>query len=67
VRLAPSDTRLFRYLLEACDNLAYTSVVDRKGCILKVVFTPALQEELHATLHAMRQTCSFEILDLFQA
>jgi hypothetical protein len=64
VRLKPSDTRLFRYLLDACDNLAYTSVVDRKGCILKVVFTPDMAKELRQTLRSMRQSCPFEILEL---
>jgi hypothetical protein len=64
VRLAPADTRLFRYLLEACDNLAYTTVIDRKGCILKVVFPPALNQELYTTLHAMRRTCPFALLEV---
>jgi hypothetical protein len=64
IRLAPADTRLFRYLLEAHDNLAYTSVTDRKACILKVVFTPSRQEELRQTLDEIRQSCPFELLDL---
>jgi hypothetical protein len=62
IRLAPADTRLFRYLLEARDNLAYTSVIDRKGCILKVVFTPSMQKELRQVLDEMRQSCAFELV-----
>jgi hypothetical protein len=65
IRLAPADTRLFRYLLEARDNVAYTSVIDRKACILKVVFTPSMKEELRQTLQELRQSCPFEVLDLF--
>jgi hypothetical protein len=51
-------------LLDAYDNLAYTSVIDRKGCILKVVFTLETQQELQQALQDMQETCPFEILDL---
>jgi hypothetical protein len=64
LHLAPADTRLFRYLLEARDNLAYTSVIERKGCILKIVFTPSMEKELRQALHEMRQSCPFEIIAL---
>lgn len=64
VRLEPSQTRLFRYLLEAEDNLAYTSVVDRKACILKLVFSPEQRKHLEEKLQNMRQIMPFAITDL---
>mgnify|MGYP003623492463 CR=1 FL=1 len=64
VRLAPVDTRLFRYLLDAYDNLAFTSVVARKDCILKVGFSPDQRKELLQALDEMRQSLEFEILEI---
>ena len=40
VRLHPADVAVFRYLLEAEDNLAYISTVDRWASVLRVVFSP---------------------------
>lgn len=54
---------MFRYLLEAEDNLAYTSVVDRKACVLKVVFAPEQRKQLEQTLQNMRQTVEFSRID----
>lgn len=67
VRLEPSRTRLFRYLLEAEDNLAYTSVVDRKACLLKVVFAREQRKHLEETLQNMRRTVEFLIVDFTNA
>lgn len=64
VRLPPAETRLFRYLLDAYDNLAFTSVVARKDCILKVGFSPDQKKELLQALDEMRQSLEFEILPL---
>ncbi len=63
VRLEPSESRLFRYLLEAYDNLAYSSVVDRKGCIFKVVFSPHQEAELRRVLKEMGESLPFEVIE----
>ena len=64
VKLRPEDTRQFRYLLEAYDNLAYSSVVERKGCILKIVFAPGQRGLVRQALEEIRAGLEFEILDV---
>lgn len=67
IRLEPERTRLFRYLLEAYDNLAYSSVADRKACILKLVYSPQQEREFLAALDEIKQSTPFEILALNDA
>ena len=62
IRLEPEHTRLFRYLLEAYDNLAYSSVAERKACILKLVYSPQQEREFLAALAEIRQSLPFETL-----
>lgn len=62
IRLEQSQTRLFRYLLEGYDNLAYTSVADRRACILKVVYSPHSEKPVQDALREMQQSLTFEIL-----
>ena len=38
IRIAPSDTGLFRYLLEGSDNLAMLTVLDPKKALFKLLF-----------------------------
>lgn len=64
IRLAPERTRLFRYLLEAYDNLAYSSVIERKTCILKLVYSPMQEREFLAALAEIGQSLPLEILEL---
>jgi hypothetical protein len=39
-RLAPQDVAMFRFLLEAYDNLAYFTVLDAREALLSVVCSP---------------------------
>ncbi len=64
VKLRPEDARQFRYLLEAYDNLAYSSVVERKGCTLKLVFAPGWRDQVLRTLDEIRSGLDLEIIDL---
>ncbi|MDR2892182.1 MAG: DUF4911 domain-containing protein [Deltaproteobacteria bacterium] len=64
MKIRPEDTRQFRYLLEAYDNLAYSSVVERKGCILKVVFAPGQRGQVLRVLDEIRSGLDLEVLDL---
>ena len=61
IRIAPSDTGLFRYLLEGEDNLAMLTVLDPKQALFKLLFSPHQREEMFAILESMRQTVPFEI------
>jgi hypothetical protein len=61
IRIAPSDTGLFRYLLEGGDNLAMLTVLDPKKALFKLLYSPHQREELKAFLESMRQTVPFEV------
>ncbi|MBD5417717.1 MAG: DUF4911 domain-containing protein [Desulfovibrio sp.] len=50
VRLAPADVALFRFLLEAYENLAFFTVLERKTALLKVVFSPQQEDAVRAAL-----------------
>ena len=61
IRIAPSDTGLFRYLLEGGDNLAMLTVLDPKKALFKLLYSPHQREEVRAFLESMRQTVPFEV------
>lgn len=62
VQLAPRDVGMFRFLLEAEDNLGYMSVVDRWSAALKVVFSPHQEQALRAWLAGISETLRFKEL-----
>ena len=61
IRIAPSDTGLFRYLLEGGDQLAMLTVLDPKKALFKLLYSPHQRGELMALLDSMRQTVPFEV------
>ena len=60
IRIAPSDTGLFRYLLEG-GELTMLTVLDPKLALFKLLFSPHQREEVLALLEGMRQTVPFEV------
>ncbi|MDR3358881.1 MAG: DUF4911 domain-containing protein [Desulfovibrio sp.] len=44
IRLKREHTAMFRFLLEAYENLAYFTVLERKTALLKLVFSPHQRE-----------------------
>ena len=60
VQIAPRDVAMFRFLLEAEDNLGYMSVVDRWSAALKVIFSPHQEKELRAWLEDAKTRLSFK-------
>lgn len=54
VKLAPSDVGMFRFLLEAYDNLALFSVLDKYGAILKVFYSPHQEKEVMQALQSIQ-------------
>ena len=64
VQLDSSQVYMFRFLLEAYDNLALMSVVDRWGTVLKIRFSPHQEAEVRQALQEMRQSVEFTLLDL---
>lgn len=47
VRVPREKIALFRFLLEASDNLAVFTVADRFGCVLMLRYSPHQQAELN--------------------
>ena len=54
-RLAPRDVALFRFLLEAYDNLAYFTVLDAGEALLSVVCSPHQEEAALNALEGMNE------------
>ena len=63
VRLAPADVALFRFLLEAYENLAFFTVLERKGALLKVVFSPQQEDAVRAALAAIGASVPLAVQD----
>ena len=63
-RIDPSLVHLFRYLLEAEDNLGIMTVVDRWGAVLQVRFSPHQEREIRGYLAGIQETVPFTILSL---
>lgn len=59
VTIDPSKVHLFKYLLEAEDNLALMTVVDRWRAALMVRFSPHQEKAVREHLEWMRKTISF--------
>ena len=53
VRLVPQDVAMFRFLLEAYDNLAYFTVLDAGEALLSVVCSPHQEDTLRRALDDM--------------
>lgn len=60
VQLAPKDVAMFKFLLEAEDNLGYISVVDRWSAALKLVFSPHQKLAVRKWLDGAAQTLKFK-------
>lgn len=70
VRIAPAQVALFRFLLEAHDNLALFTVLhsrtaNRPGdpSLLKLLFSPHQERDVRAALDAMRGAVPFDVAE----
>lgn len=50
VRLAPEAVALFRFHLEAHDNLAFFTTLERRTALLKIVFSPQQEDAVRTAL-----------------
>lgn len=55
VRICPKDIGLFRFLLEAYEHVGYFSVLERHTALLKVVFSPDMEEQARKALEEIAQ------------
>lgn len=63
VRIAPDKVGMFRFLLEAEDNLGYMSVVDRWAAVLQVVFSPHQEQTMRQCMRDMQTLIPFTLLE----
>ena len=61
VRIAPEQTGMFRFLLEAYDHVAYFTVLENKTALLRVIFSPHRQREAREALQQMAQSLTFSV------
>ena len=62
LRLPARQIALFRFLLEAWENVAYFSVLDRREALIKVVFSPHMAEALRHVLADIARSVTLEPL-----
>ena len=62
VRLAPEDVAMFRFLLEARDNLAGFTVLDRREALLKVFGSAHQEQAIYSALREIGESLKLEIL-----
>ncbi|MBO4335085.1 MAG: DUF4911 domain-containing protein [Desulfovibrio sp.] len=55
VRICPKDIGLFRFLLEAYEHVGYFSVLERHTALLKIVFSPDMEEQARKALEEIAQ------------
>lgn len=60
VRVAARDVAMFRFLLEAYENLACFSVLEKRPALLKLIFAAESREEVIATLNEISRTIRLE-------
>lgn len=61
--LAPKDMAVFRFLLEAYDNVAMFTVLDPKATLLKLIFSPHDKDCVLQILESMRSKIVFSLQD----
>ena len=61
VRIAPENTGMFRFLLEAYEHLAYFTVLENKTALLRIVFSPHRERDTREALAQMAQSLSFSV------
>ncbi len=62
VQVLPKDVGMFRFLLEARDNLALFTVLDRHGAVLKVMYSPHQEKLVKEALQGMTEVIPIEFL-----
>ena len=63
VRLAPENVALFRFLLEAYENLAFFTTLERRAALLKVIFSPQKENAVRAALAEIGESVPLTVKD----
>lgn len=62
LQLAPSHMAMFRFLLEAYDNVAMFTVLEPKRTLLKLIYSPHDENYVHEILASMQAKVPFSVL-----
>lgn len=62
LELAPKHMAMFRFLLEAYDNVAMFTVLDPKKTLLKLIFSPHDTKYIREILSSMQSKVPFVIV-----
>ena len=65
LQLAPSHMAMFRFLLEAYDNVAMFTVLEPKQTLLKLLYSPHDENYVHEILASMQDKVPFNVLWFF--
>ena len=60
IRIDPEQIYFLKFILEAYDNLAIISTVDRHEGIMELKYPPELEEDVKGVLQSMTQRLKFE-------
>ena len=63
VRIAPEQTGMFRFLLEAYDHVAYFTVLENKTALLRVIFSPHRERETREALKQIAQSLPLSVAE----
>lgn len=63
VRLSPDQVGMFRFLLEARDNLAVFTALDRQEALLKLMFAPENRQAVIQALSEINEDIPLEWTD----
>lgn len=62
IRLNRKDIALFKFLLEARDNLAYLTVIDKYRAVVQVVYGYGFEDEIEDFLSGAGQEMFLEVV-----
>ncbi len=62
VQISPSQVGMFRFLLEAYGHVAYFSVINKYKALLKIVFSPHMEQATHTALQEISQSLNMKVL-----
>lgn len=62
IQIAPSDIAMFRFLLEAVDNLALFTITDRFKGILMLRYSPHQEREFFEFMNGLKEEMTVTLL-----
>ena len=62
IQIAPSDIAIFRFLMEAVDNLALFTIADRFKGILLLRYSPHQEKEFRQFMNGLKQEIDIKFL-----